>query len=67
MTKYQVLTFDMGHINASEFVDANDDATAIERAKFLFVECEREVWQASRFVARLVPRSRDLPAPDSPA
>ena len=64
MTKYQVLTFDMGHINASEFVDANDDATAIERARSLFVGCEREVWQASRFVARLAPRDR--PAPDTP-
>ena len=67
MTTYQVRTFDMGHVNASEFVDADDDAAAIERAKLLFVEAEREVWQASRFVVRLAPRDRDRLTSDSPA
>jgi hypothetical protein len=67
MTTYQVLTFDMGHINAIELVEADDDAAAIERAKSLFVECEREVWQESRFISRLAPRNGERAAPDSRA
>jgi hypothetical protein len=53
MQRYQIHTFDMGHVNATEFIEAVDDAGAVEKAKSLFVECEREVWAGSRFVARL--------------
>ena len=53
MQRYRVHTFDMGHVNATEFIEAVDDADAVEKAKPLFVECEREVWAGGRFVARL--------------
>lgn len=67
MTTYQVLTFDMGHVNVIELVEADDDATAIEHAQSLFVDCERELWQANRFVLRLTPHDRDRAAPNRPA
>jgi hypothetical protein len=53
MTTYRVFIFDMGHINAVVEFDAPDDETALKQAKAHFPGEQRELWEGTRFVARL--------------
>ena len=55
MRTYRILIFDYGHINASDVIEAEDDAAAITAARAILKANDLEIWERERFVARLKP------------
>jgi hypothetical protein len=58
MKSYRVFVFDMGHVNAIEEFEAAGDEEAIAEAKKHFPQEQRELWELSRFVARIEAESK---------
>ena len=58
MKTYRILVFDYGHINATEIVEAEDDAVAVKAAREFLKANDLEIWERDRFVARLKPEQR---------
>jgi hypothetical protein len=58
MRTYRILIFDYGHINASDVIEAEDDAAAITAARAILKANDLEIWERERFVARLKPGDR---------
>lgn len=51
MKEYRIFIFNMGHINASHVVSADDDVAAVIAAQAYFDGHGLEVWDGKRFVA----------------
>jgi hypothetical protein len=58
MKSYRVVVFDMGHVSAVEQFEATGDEEAIAKAKTHFPQEQRELWELSRFVARIAAESK---------
>ena len=64
MSGYRLYCLDgVNKVASAQWIEAYDDASAIEEAKRTHQGYECELWQGTRLVARLDLRSRRLPLP----
>jgi hypothetical protein len=60
MRHYRLYMIEAGHIaGPPEILQCQDDQDAIEQARHLFKECVIEVWETTRFIARIEASDRD--------
>lgn len=56
---YRTFTRDMGHVQSSDVLYAENDADAISQARAIRASFALEIWDGNRFVKRLTPDEDD--------